>query len=206
MNPTRGENRRARRLGLLLLCAAATLGCYSTHPTGLPPSVSRIFAPRPMLPNPYVFATDDFEVVWQKTVAEVDKYFDIASENRLSRTIITQPVAGATLLDPWALDSTTLRDRMQATFQTMRKFAIVKIDPAPTGGWQVRMEVRQELEDMAKPDRQAAGRAVFSNEFPVNRVRELVGPVPTPIGWIPKGRDVNLEQTILSGIRGALGP
>ena len=60
------------------------------------------------------------------------------------------------------------------------------------------------LEDMAKPASQPAGRAVFTNDFPINRVREIVGPVPAPLGWINKNRDPNLEQAILAGIRDAL--
>ena len=52
--------------------------------------------------------------------------------------------------------------------------------------------------------RQAAGRAVFNNEFPVNRTRDVVGPVPLPLQWIPRGRDPKLEQVILARIRDAL--
>ena len=62
----------------------------------------------------------------------------------------------------------------------------------------------KELEDLAKPDRQAAGRAVFNNDFPVNRTREIVGPVPAPLQWIPRGRDSKLEQIILQRIRDGL--
>ncbi len=165
--------------------------------------VTQIFAPQPVADNPLLVPIDDFEAVWNKTVAEVGAYFEIASENRLSRTIITEPKVGATVLEPWLGDSVTLTDRVEATLQTVRRFAVVKIDPAPAGGFLVKVEVHKELEDMVKPDRQTAGRAVFNNEFPVNRVREVVGPVPVPFGWIPRGRDPNLEQEILSGVRNA---
>ena len=137
-------------------------------------------------------------------MAVVDKYFDIESENRLARTIKTQPQMGATVLEPWALDSATIEDRVEASLQTLRRVAIIHVDPAPTGGFLVRVEVHKFLEDMAKPDKQAAGRAVFTNDFPVNRVREIVGPVPAPLGWINRGRDRHLEQAILAGIRDAL--
>jgi hypothetical protein len=157
-----------------------------------------------MIPNPLVIPSSDFETVWNKTVAVVDKYFDIEKENRLARTIRTQPQMGATVLEPWALDAATIEDRLEATLQTVRRFAIIHVDPAPTGGYLVKVEVRKELEDMAKPDRQPAGRAVFYNDFPVNRTRDIVGPVPAPLGWIPRGRDPNLEQTILAGVRDAL--
>ena len=157
-----------------------------------------------MATNPLVVPAGDFDTVWNKTIAVVDKYFDIASENRLSRTIVTQPKPGATLLEPWSWDSVTLSDRLESTLQTMRRFAIIKVDPAPTGGYLVKVEVHKELEDMVKPDRQAAGRAVFNNYFPVNRTREIIGPVPAPVGWINRGRDPHLEQEILNGVRNTL--
>ncbi len=178
-------------------------GCYSGGQFHAP-QVTRIFSPRPVAPNPLVVPSSDFDTVWNKTVEVVDKYFDIASENRLSRTIVTQPRIGATMLEPWSPDSVSFADRFESTLQTMRRFAIIKIEPAPTGGYLVKVEVRKELEDMVKPDRMAAGRAVFNNDFPVNRTREIIGPVPAPIGWINRGRDPNLEQAILAGVRDAL--
>jgi hypothetical protein len=178
-------------------------GCFSGGGFHAP-HVTRIFSPRPVAENPLVVPSTDFDAVWNKTVAVVDKYFDIASENRLSRTIITQPRIGATLLEPWSPDSVSFTDRFESTLQTMRRFAIIKVEPAPSGGYLVKVEVRKELEDLIKPDRMAAGRAVFNNDFPVNRTREIIGPVPAPVGWIPRGRDPNLEQAILAGVRDAL--
>jgi len=178
-------------------------GCFSGGEFHAP-HVTRIFSPRPVAENPLAVPSTDFDTVWNKTVAVVNKYFDIASENRLSRTIVTQPKIGATLLEPWSPDSVSFTDRFESTLQTMRRFAIIKIEPAASGGYLVKVEVRKELEDLIKPDRMAAGRAVFNNDFPVNRSREIIGPVPTPIGWIPRGRDPNLEQAILAGLRDAL--
>jgi hypothetical protein len=178
------------------------VGCTSTGGFHVP-GMGRILAPAPVAENPLVVPSQDFEAVWNKTVAVVDKYFDIASENRLSKTIVTQPKVSATLLEPWSGDSVELYDRLEASLQTIRRFAIIKVEPAPTGGYLVKVEVRKELEDLVKPDRQAAGRAVFNNDFPVNRVREIIGPVPVAFGWIPQGRDQHLEQAILAGVRDA---
>lgn len=188
---------------LLAVLGFGQAGCLSGS-GGLSRPVSRIFSPRPVAENPLVIPTNDFEAVWNKTVAVADRYFDIASENRLSRTIVTQPRIGATLLEPWSGDSVGLSERLESSLQTIRRFAIIKVDPAPNGGYLVKVEVRKELEDLIKPDRQAAGRAVFNNDFPVNRTREIVGPVPVPVGWIPRGRDPQLEQAILAGVRDAL--
>ena len=56
----------------------------------------------------------------------VDKYFDIESENRLARTIKTRPQMGATIFEPWALDSATVSDRFEATLQTIQRAASFK--------------------------------------------------------------------------------
>jgi hypothetical protein len=190
--------------GLLAALAGSQSGCGTTPGGVRAPSVTKILSPRPVVPNPVVVPSSDFENVWNKTVAVVDKYFDIETENRLSHIIRTQPQMGATMLEPWALDSTTFQDRLEASLQTIRRVGTIRVEPAPTGGFLIKVEVSKFLEDMAKPDRQAAGRAVFSNDFPVNRVREIVGPVPAPLGWIYRGRDGDLEQAILAGIREAL--
>ncbi len=179
-------------------------GCGTGPAAWRLPSVTKIFSPQPLIDNPLLVPSSDFENVWNKSVAVIDKYFDIESENRLSRTIRTQPQMGATMLEPWALDSATFQDRFEASLQTIRRWAVIHVDPAPTGGFRVKVEVYKFLEDMPKPDKQAAGRAVFNNDFPVNRTREIIGPVPAPLGWILRGRDLDLEQAILTGIRDAL--
>ena len=107
-------------------------------------------------------------------------------------------------LEPWRSDTVTLTDRFESTLQTMRRFARVQIDPVPGRGYAIKLEVFKELEDLAKPDRQSAGRAVFNNDFPVNRIREVIGPVPVALGWIPRGRDTNLERVLLNRIKKAL--
>lgn len=161
-------------------------------------------AVRPVTPNPVYVPTADFESIWVRTVAVVDQYFDIASENRLSRKIITHPKIGSTLFEPWLGDSVGFEERLESTLQTIRRFAIVTVTPTPNGGYAVKVEVFKELEDMTKPDRQSAGRSVFTEEFPVNKTHDIVGPVPLPQGWIARGRDSRLEQVILSKIRESL--
>jgi hypothetical protein len=164
-------------------------------------SVALWLMPGPAATNPLVVPSSDFETVWKGCVAVVDEYFDIASENRLSGTIFTQPRVGATLLEPWNGDSVGLKDRFESTIQTIRRYSRITVTPAPSGGYVVKVEVFKELEDMAKPDRQAAGRAVFNNDFPINRTFEIVGPVPLPLQWIPRGRDAKLEQVIVERLR-----
>ncbi len=195
---------RVVRLGVLASLLASQSGCASGPMTWSAPSFDRIFAAREPLRNPMVVPSTDFENVWKKTAVVVSKYFPIASENRLAGTIRTESQMTGTIVEPWSSDSATFYDRLEATLQTYRKFALIHIEPAPSGGYLVRVEVMKELEDIAKPVSQPAGRAVFVNDFPVNRTREIVGPVPAPQGWISMGRDTNMEQLILTGIRDAL--
>jgi hypothetical protein len=212
MNRTRSTKMMASRRRRAAVTIAAMLvglggsqaGCSSGPMGWRAPTFSSMLGPRKVMENPLPVPSSDFEKIWNKTVAVVDKYLDIESENRLSRTIRTQPQMGATVLEPWALDSATMHDRFEASLQTIRRAAIIHVDPGPSGGYLVKVEVYKFLEDMAKPDKQAAGRAVFYNDFPVNRVREIVGPVPAPLGWIARGRDGDLEQAILAGVHDAL--
>jgi hypothetical protein len=185
-----------RRGGIVLALALVVLaGCQASRGLGRVRTVS---------PNPLVVPSDDFEAIWRECVAVLDEYFDIAREDRLARTIVTNPKMGATLFEPWYGDSAGPAERLEATLQSIRRFARIKVDAAPGGGYAVKVEVHKELEDLAKPERQAGGRAVFDADFPVNRTREIVGPVPIPNGWIWKGRDTELEQVILTRLRNNL--
>ena len=174
-----------------LLANALILGCAS-------------MGQRAVATNPLIVPSADKEAVWMACITVVDDYFDIASETRLQNKIITQPKIGATLLEPWNLDSDGFKERLESSLQTIRRFAIITVNPTATGTYAVKVEVYKELEDMVRPEKQVGGRAVFDNEYPVNRARNVVGPVAMPVGWIPRGRDSRLEQVILSKIKANL--
>jgi hypothetical protein len=183
---------------LLLATFAAMVAC------GLP-GCATTGATKVVGDNPMIVPTGDFEAVYNASVVVVDQYFDIATEDRIQRKIVTQPKTGATLLEPWEGDSVDFDERLESTLQSIRRFAIITIEPAPTGqGWAVRVEVQKQLEDLAQPDRQSVGRAVFNNTPPLSRSREIIGPVQGPAFWVPRGRDPKLEQVILAKIRASL--
>ena len=178
--------------------ALAVLGCLTVGCATIP-------GMRTVSENPLIVPSGDFETVWKASVVAVDEYFDIASERREQRKIVTNPKTGATLLEPWEGDSVGFHERLESSLQSIRRIAFVTVDPATNGqGWAVRVEVRKELEDLLQPDRQSLGRAVFNNIQTVNRSREVVGPVQIPNGWIPRGRDTKLEQAIIAKIRASL--
>ncbi len=179
--------------GLATLIACACPGCALT--SGVKANSE----------NPLLVPSTDFETVWKASVEAVDEYFDGVVENRIQRKITTDPKTGATLLEPWEGDSVGFHERLESTLQSIRRRAIITVEPAATGqGWAVKVEIHKELEDLIQPDRQAIGRAVFNNQFPVNRSREIVGPVQAPVYWIDRGRDSKLEQAILAKIRASL--
>ncbi len=159
---------------------------------------------RPVSSNPMIVPITDFETVWTATVRALDEYLDGVEENRLAGRIRTEPKIGATLLEPWNGDSVGFNERLESSLQTIRRFATARIEPAPNGGYAVRVEVWKELEDLERPERQSGGQAAFPQDFPINRTREIVGPVPSPLEWIPKGRDNLLEQEILRRIQAEL--
>ncbi len=179
--------------GLLSLLACASSGCATIG--GTPP----------LAENPLIIPSGDFETVWRASVVAVDQFFDIATEDRALRKIVTQNKSGATLFEPWEIDSVGFQERLECTLQTIRRFAVITVNPSPTGqGWAVKVVVYKELEDLLQPDRQSIGRAVFNNQFPLNRSREIVGPVQAPPYWIPRGQDHKLEQAIMAKIRSSL--
>ncbi len=202
------RNRRVvcRRTALRLALAVAGSGlagsgCATVNGLGVGWGLS------PVSPNPLHVpgGPDDFEWVWKHSVAVLEEYFLVSKEDRLAHTIVTDPKMGATIVEPWYGDSVGFRERLESTFQTIRRWAEVTVKPEPGGGYAVEVKVFKELEDLTKPERSTGGtRAVFDSDFPVNRSREIVGPVPLPNGWIPRGRDVKLEQVILAQLRDRL--
>ncbi|MDX2038818.1 MAG: hypothetical protein SFX72_19380 [Isosphaeraceae bacterium] len=185
------QSMRIMRIALMMSTVAAC-GCSSV------PGLQAVAE------NPLAVPSADFETVWHACVSVLDDYFEIATENRLQRKIVTQPKIASTLAEPWRGDSVGFEERLEASLQTIRRFAIVTVNPTPTGTFAVKVEVYKELEDLVRPEKQSNGRAVFDNEYPVNRAREVVGPVPLPSGWIPRGRDHKLEQAILAKIKSQL--
>ncbi len=165
-----------------------------------------------LAPNPALIPTTDHELLWQALVDTVDDYFRIRREEPVRQfgNVLTEgrletfPEVSATVLEPWRWDTATSYDRWEATLQTMRRFAQVRVMPA-TGGFQVEVQVFKELEDVRRPEFSSASDAVFPHTNAMQRLGELVPDQPIHQGWIPKGRDTALEQQILARLRARLG-
>ena len=178
-------------------------------PNGPPP----VLAP---IANPMYVPIANHQYVWDATVDVIGDYFrlDLLQPVRLEAgtctvgRIDTYPKISATILEPWDHDSVTPYDRWEATLQSMRKRAVVKIIPAPSpqGGFWIDLAILRELENLPQPERSTVGAATFHYDSSLTRIikpEPVVGAEPT---WYLQGRDTALEQRILGQLQYRLSP
>jgi hypothetical protein len=204
-----GDRGMGRTLALLVLSAglAGLTGCATGALLDDPKSVS--FSPTVIGEDPasnevYIPLRSDsegyervFETVLQVLISHG---FDIAEQgsNRFDGRITTRPRTAPGLLQPLKPGSPDLYERTLATLQSYRHRATVKIEPANNGGFFVKVTVFRELEDLPRPVRATAGAASFRNEITVERQFQVIDPTVFESQWIPRGRDIGIEQAILS--------
>jgi len=182
--------------------------------------------PGPGTKNAAVIPPLDAEVVWQQMVDVADDFFKVQAEQRVvfsngvpaEGRIDTYPQTGATLLEPWRGDSVGFRERLEATLQSIRRRATMRLIPDPAG-WRIETVVLKELENMPRPMRATTGGASFRNDdslyrygTPLPTLGQQVGDQPRPVasptpnlGWIPLGRDPKLEQRMIQRLLAKLG-
>ena len=160
--------------------------------------------PPPQLPNPLEIPVSDQEFAWNQIVDTVDDYFDISHENRVrvignvmtEGHIETRPEIGATVFELWRKDRTRGFQVWQNTFQTMRRQAEIRVSPSSVG-YGVQVIVRKELEDLARPEAAMVGGVVQRYDGTLVRPQDKKIGGQLALGWIPQGRDIELEQKIL---------
>ena len=171
-------------------------------------------------PNPLFVQTADSDSLWNAVVDVVDNYFEIKFEtpirvveretengerftSRAEGRIDTKPTIAAGVLEPWRKNSVTCDDRWLATFQTIRRSAVVRVVP-DGGGYLIYLSVYNEIEDM----KTAMGATVGFNQIYLDdfsRLTQPIGERAASKGWIPMGRDANLEKRMLEEIAWRLG-
>ncbi|MEZ6073291.1 MAG: hypothetical protein R3C10_24225 [Pirellulales bacterium] len=189
--------------GLVVVCCAVafTTGCAS-GPGSLPEPY----------PNPAFVISANPDLLWFDVVDVVDDYFPIEREDRIRLVgdiytegrIETVPEMSATWLEPWRHDTVTAYERTEATLQTVRRRAVVRLIPQDEG-FLVDVAVYKELEDLAQPEHSTAGAATFRNDSSLRRFTEPVGGAPYTVGWISMGRDFALEQQMLDELLSRCG-
>lgn len=191
-----------------LLCALAGSGCHQLFPDVTRPP--QIEVP---ISNPFQVGMADPTLVWQQVVDAVDDYFRIKSETPvrvdsiawLEGRLETFPEVGGTLFEPWRRDSTRGFERVQSTFQTIRRTAFVRVVPGPDG-YLIDVKVTKEQEDVDHSQFPTAGSSVQSEGGAVVRTTNVLSDLPMTIGWYPAGigRDLELERRLAESIAGRL--
>ena len=160
--------------------------------------------PRPVVSNPVFVRANNSEEAWERTVDVVHDYlFEIERENKLGGILETRFKTGANLFEPWHRDSVGAANRAESTLQSIRRKAFLSVTPVE-GGFMVGVEAHKELEDVARAAN-SVGAATFLDNSPLQRDLNPVVGQATPSGWIPKGRDMALEQSMLLSINRAFG-
>jgi len=180
------------------LAAALLAGC-DTIPIFEDPMRSEAAPPAVLLANPaYIpLGPTDYACLYEAVIDVLDDYFEIAYANRYDGTIRTFPRVAPGLEQPWRLGSPDGPERTYATLQSLRYRSDVVIQPGEQGGYFVYVNVFRELEDVPRPIRSTAGAASFRSDITVDRQTEVIDPAIVQAGWIPKGRETNVEQMIL---------
>lgn len=153
----------------------------------------------PPVANPILVRAQDPQFVWERSVDVLHTYlFEIERENRLDGIIETRYKTGASVLEPWHPDAVGAANRLEGTLQSIRRKVFVSVTPVD-GGFLVGVEALKELEDVADAAN-SPGTATFLDNNPLQRDLNVVVGQATPSGWIPRGRDPDLEQAMLHSI------
>lgn len=144
-----------------------------------------------------------YRKVYEHAIAVlVDFGFNIQDENVYAGRIETLPRSAPGLLNVFKPGSADPYERLLETLQTYRHRAIVTIQPAgQLGGFFISVEVYKELEDLPRPVRATAGAAIFRVDNNIERQFTVVDPTVIEANWIPRGRDVEIEQILLQRVK-----
>lgn len=191
---------------LILLSAISLWGCASYKP---PVSSLPWLTKSPTETSQTLVATNDYAGLWEAIAEAVGQTFVIAHEEpvRLQGNILTEgrletePKIASSVLEPWHNDSVSMEDRIESTFQTIRRRAVVRVVPEDRG-FLVQVVVYCEMEDLSQPIRSHAGATLFQESAPSQRVVQQRPDFSQSNGWfmIANGRDPGLEKQILSQI------
>ena len=194
-------------VGLALLSGCSPVGTFGPFMSPAGPAVT------PVVQNPLLVPVPDREFVWNQLVDAVDDYFQIAREERVRESggvllegrIDTRPTIGSTVLEPWRNDATPGFEKLHGTLQSIRRTAQMRVMPA-AGGYLVELAVYKELEDVPQPEFSTVGGVTLRYDQSLNRTEQAYGQEVQQLspGWIPLGRDVSLEQQILTDIHARL--
>jgi hypothetical protein len=151
----------------------------------------------------------DPEFLWLQVVDSVDDYFRVQNEQWVRRDqqqwlegrLTTYPEVSGTSLEPWRRESTRGFERLQSTFQTIRRTATVRVVPEESG-YYIEVQVVKEQEDVDQAQASTAGSSAQRHDGTIVRNENQQRQLPVTLGWFEIGRDTELERRIMSEILG----
>jgi hypothetical protein len=156
----------------------------------------------PILVSPGQPTAASYKQVFEKVQDVLLNYFDLATQNSYDGRIVTTPRIAPGYEQFWKIGNPDPRQRLLATFQSVRQTATVVIRSGEHGGFLVYVVVDKELEDVPRPSRTTIGNPVFQEAPSVARETEVVTPdLSADNNWFKIGRDYAFEQEILRRIR-----
>jgi hypothetical protein len=154
--------------------------------------------------NPVFVRANNQEEAWERTVDVVHEYlFEIERENKLGGILETRYKTGSGCLEPWHKDSAGIDNRMESTLQSIRRKAYISLTPVQ-GGYLIGVEAHKELEDVARAANLQGAATFLDDNILARDLNSVVGQA-TPSGWVAKGRDEALEQSMLQSLSRAFG-
>lgn len=213
-----------RRVVLLFFLVALCVYLFSlTGCSGFPArggNATAVGAFEPDQPNPLFVETRDAEALWDSIVDVIDNYYVIETEipvrtyerqdsngqvyvYRTEGRLETKPSIMGGVQEPWRKNGARCEDRWFATFQTVRSSAVVRVVPEGEGFF-VYLSVFDEIEDMPRPIGASIGYNLKFRED-VSQLSQPVGERAKSKGWIPVGRDDDLEGRIMKELAWRVG-
>lgn len=196
------------RLAILISILTLSVGCHALR---LPSWVGAGRPPAQPIQNPAFVQFGDYEVLWEQIVDAVDDNFKIRDEQRVRLVagqltegrLETFPLIGSTIFEPWRTDSTRGYEKLESTLQTIRRTVIIRVMPEQ-GGYLIDVEVRKELEDLHGRNTDVADLDLLRHDGTLRMEQDGTVRETTTLGWIPIGRDCELEQRLIQDIQARL--
>ena len=205
-------NWRTRAKQAVAVSVLGGIGCASRPPLDNPALIQAgpNAAENPVLLAPGQPTPEGYEEIYNRVLDSLDDYFPIKPASRYSGVIETLPQIAPGYEQPWKISTPDTHQRLLATFQTMRHYAVAKIWAGERGGYRVSIEVYKELEDLPRPSVAGSSTPIFRDTTSLDRRAEVIsGPRSAEKQWIPAGpaphRDFAFEQVILRKIQAAEG-
>ena len=157
------------------------------------------------MPNPLPIRATNDDVLWERTVDVLhDFQFIVAREDRSARVIETDYKVGSGCLEPWHKESVGVANRLESTLQSIRRKVRISLLPTDAAGsFVVAVEALKEREDLPGLAANSPGAATFQESTPLERDLNPVVGQSTASGWLPVGRDLDLEQAIVAKLQRA---